>query len=80
MEGLVQCSGSGFRQNLAVVAPRADVLASGGASFIRQVRDEHLGVEWGGCFYLGLEFSSQGSGSLLEELVQGYPYYVCSYL
>ena len=41
----------GVRHILAVVAPRGEVLSSGGACFIRKFRDEHLGVEWGVCWF-----------------------------
>ena len=49
----------GVRHILAVAAPRANVLASGGSCSILRGWSECMGVgvEWGGCLCLGLGFS-----------------------
>ena len=54
-EELVQ----GFRHILAIVAPWDKVIASSKACFVRQVRDEHLGV-LGGIVYIGDWYSLLG--------------------
>ena len=42
----------GVHTILSMAAPSTNVHASGGDCFVRQVRDECLGVEWGFCMSL----------------------------
>ena len=48
--------GPGVRHILAKVDPRAKVLASNGDCFVCWAWDDCLGVQWGGCLFLGLGF------------------------
>ena len=56
---------------MAVSDPRADVLARGGACFIRWGRDECLVVEWEVCLCLGLGFPWGGVMVLSGGIGQG---------
>ena len=61
----------GVHTIMAVAAPRADFHASGGDYFVCQVRDECLGVEWGGfmvlcCFLFLAGGVGLGVRSILE--------------
>ena len=56
---------------LALVAPRADVLARGGAYFVCWELNECLGVEWEVCLCMGLGFPWGGVRVLAGGIGQG---------
>ena len=56
---------------MAVATPRADVLATGRDCFVRQERNECLGVEWEVCLCLDLVFPGRGVRVLAGGIGKG---------